>query len=73
VTFLVYLNEGFEGGETDFPAAPYRFKGSTGDAVLFVNVDVRGQPDFKTKHAGLPPTSGEKWLLSQWVRDRKQN
>jgi len=23
-----------------------------------------------TLHAGLPPLSGEKWLLSQWLRDR---
>jgi len=21
-------------------------------------------------HAGMPPTAGEKWVLSQWVRAR---
>jgi hypothetical protein len=69
-TFLVYLNEDFEGGETDFPAIGWRYKGRTGDALLFANVDPSGAPDRRTLHAGLPPTRGEKWLLSQWIRDR---
>jgi len=25
-----------------------------------------------TLHTGLPPTRGEKWLLSQWMRERPQ-
>ena len=69
-TLLVYLNEGFEGGETDFPALGLKYRGRTGDALMFWNVDAAGAPDERTLHAGLPPTSGEKWLLSQWVRDR---
>jgi hypothetical protein len=64
------LNEGYAGGETDFPRIGYRFKGRTGDALVFGNVEPSGKPDPRTMHAGLPPTSGEKWLLSQWVRDR---
>lgn len=72
VTFLVYLNEGYEGGETDFPKLDYRFKGKTGDALMFGNVTAKGVPDPRTLHAGLPPTSGEKWLLSQWVRNRAE-
>lgn len=70
-TFLVYLNDDFEGGETDFSKANVRFKGKKGDAILFHNVDARGSPDFNTLHAGLAPTSGEKWLLSQWIRGVK--
>lgn len=69
-TFLVYLNGGFEGGETEFPLLDVRYKGQTGDALMFSNVDAAGAPDRRTLHAGLPPMSGEKWLLSQWIRDR---
>lgn len=69
-TFLLYLNEDYEGGETEFPRLPLRFRGATGDALLFANVEPSGAPDFRTIHAGLPPTRGEKWLLSQWVRDK---
>jgi prolyl 4-hydroxylase len=70
LTFLLYLNDGFEGGETDFPLAGVRYKGAKGDAVFFWNVTPDGALDRRTLHAGLPTTSGEKYLLSQWVRDR---
>ena len=29
-----------------------------------------GCPDPLTVHAGRPPASGEKWIFSQWIRDR---
>jgi hypothetical protein len=70
VTFLVYLNDNYAGGETDFPKIGYRFKGGRGDALFFYNVLDSGAPDFSTAHAGLPPASGMKWLLSQWVRSK---
>ena len=70
-TVLIYLNdEGLEGGETDFPVLEVRHRGARGDAFLFANVDADGLPDRRTLHAGLPPTAGEKWLFSQWIRDR---
>ncbi len=72
-TFLIYLNDDYEGGETDFPKAGVRFKGRKGDALLFVNVDETGAPNPNALHAGLPPTSGEKWVLSQWVRGKAIN
>jgi hypothetical protein len=70
VTVLVYLNEEFEGGETSFPELGLDHRGRTGDALVFSNVDPGGMPDPRTRHAGRPPTHGEKWLFSQWVRDR---
>ncbi len=71
VTFLVYLNDDFEGGETDFPRLALRHKGSAGDALYFANIDLATQAtDPRTLHAGLPPTRGEKWLFSQWVRNK---
>jgi hypothetical protein len=70
LTFLIYLSEDFEGGETDFPKLDWRYKGKTGDALFFWNVLPNGQPDQRMLHAGLPPASGEKFLFSQWVRGR---
>ena len=69
-TFLLYLNEEYEGGATSFPAIGLDYRGETGEALFFANVDRSGNPDPQTLHAGLPPSSGEKWLLSQWIRDR---
>ena len=71
-TFLIYLNEDFEGGETAFPSIGLQCRARTGDAIFWANLDVENKPDPLTLHAGLPPTSGEKWVFSQWIRERPQ-
>jgi hypothetical protein len=70
VTVLIFLNEEYTGGETEFPSIGLRHRGKTGDALLFTNIDAQRRPDRQTLHAGRPPTSGEKWIVSQWIRDR---
>ena len=70
LTLLIYLNDGFEGGETAFPVLGRAFKGRKGDALVFWNVTEDGAPDRSTLHAGTAPTRGEKWLFSQWIRVR---
>lgn len=67
-TFLIYLNDDYEGGETEFPQLKWKFKGKPGDALVFWNLDEKNQPDKKTLHAGLPVKKGEKWLYSKWLR-----
>jgi hypothetical protein len=69
-TVLIYLNEDFEGGQTSFPRLGINHRGKTGDALVFGSVDAAGRPDPRSQHAGCPPTLGEKWVFSQWVRDR---
>lgn len=69
-TFLIFLNDDFEGGETEFPEAGISWRGRAGDALFFANVTPDGRPDPLTLHAGRPPTKGEKWIFSQWIRDR---
>lgn len=71
-TALVYLNDDYQGGETVFPKLGFGFRGAVGDALVFHNVDDSGAGDMRTLHEGSPPTHGEKWLLSQWIRDRRQ-
>jgi prolyl 4-hydroxylase len=70
VTFLLALNDDYEGGQTEFTDMGRRWKGSRGSGLFFWNVEPDGRPNPLTRHAGLPPASGEKWLLSQWVRAR---
>lgn len=69
-TLLVFLNDDFEGGETAFEAGGLRHRGRKGDALLWANTLPDGSIDRRTRHAGLPPTRGEKWVLSQWLRGR---
>jgi hypothetical protein len=70
VTFLVYLNDDYDAGETDFPRAGVRHKGTRGDGLYFVNALPTGEPDLRTLHVGRPPTRGEKWIVSQFIRNR---
>ena len=68
MTFLVYLNDDYDGGETRFPAAGIQFRGRTGDGLLFRNASPAGVPDPLALHAGLPVTRGVKHLASRWIR-----
>jgi prolyl 4-hydroxylase len=70
VTFLVYLNDDYEGGETDFPELGLRYHGAKGDGIFFTNALPNGAADLRMVHAGLPPKDKEKWLMSQFIRNR---
>lgn len=69
-TVLVYLSDDYDGGETEFPRLNWRYKGKTGDALVFWNLSAQGAPERNSLHAGLPVTRGEKWLLSKWLREK---
>jgi prolyl 4-hydroxylase len=71
LTFLVYLNDDYEGGETEFIATGLKVKGRKGDGLLFRNADMTGARDHNSQHAGLPVTAGEKYLASRWIRERQ--
>lgn len=70
VTFLVYLNDDYRAGETAFPRLGISHKGRTGEGLFFVNALADGGADVRTLHAGRTPMNGEKWIVSQFVRDR---
>ena len=72
-TFLVYLNDGFEGGETAFLQTGLKFKGCVGDGILFRNAFPNGDPDPAALHAGLPVLRGTKMIASRWIRERPVN
>lgn len=69
-TALIWLNDDYEGGETDFPDVGVRVKGGVGDLLLFHNVLNGRLPDPRMIHAGLPVTKGVKWMASRWIRGR---
>lgn len=67
-TMLVYLNQGYEGGETRFLANGLTVTARAGDAILFDNCLPDGRCDPLSRHAGLPVRSGVKWLATRWIR-----
>jgi prolyl 4-hydroxylase len=73
LTFLVYLNDGYEGGETRFMQSGLTVKGNKGDGLLFRNASDDGRRDLNSQHAGLAVTAGEKFIASRWIRQRALN
>ena len=69
-TFLLYLNDDYEGGETAFSKLGFRHKGRRGDGLFFINALPDMSPDLRTLHAGCPTTRGEKWIITQFIRNR---
>mmetsp|Transcript_20936 Transcript_20936/g.38214 ORF Transcript_20936/g.38214 Transcript_20936/m.38214 type:complete len:374 (+) Transcript_20936:81-1202(+) len=77
-TFLIYLVDVPEGGETRFASAdpePLHVKPKVGRVVIWRNMLPDGRVDPRTLHAGLPPKVGTKYVLNTWthVGDVKQN
>jgi len=68
LTALIWLNDDFQGGETHFPQLGITVRGGVGDMLLFRNTATGGEPDPRMIHAGLPVTSGVKWMASRWIR-----
>jgi|TARA_B110000208_G_scaffold181659_1_gene232632 prolyl 4-hydroxylase len=68
-TFIIYLNDDMEGGHTEFPLVNKVIQPKKGKGVLFFNLDsdLQGRREL-SKHAGLPPTKGEKWMCNKWIR-----
>jgi prolyl 4-hydroxylase len=67
ITFIIYLNDGYEGGDTDFPNQNIKIKPEKGKGVLFYNTDKNGNILEKSLHAGLPVSRGNKWIANKWI------
>lgn len=70
LTAIIYLTDGYQGGETTFVRTGLTFRGARGDLLVFRNALPDGRADPETQHAGLPVTGGEKRIASRWIRAR---
>ena len=60
LVLLWYLNDVAEGGETVFPGMDLRVAPRAGRLLMF-------PPYWMYPHAGLPPASGDKYILSTYL------
>jgi prolyl 4-hydroxylase len=67
---LFYLNDEFEGGETEFPIKKIKVTPKIGRMLMWSNLKIDGSLDFESLHAGLPVISGTKWIAIVWVREK---
>jgi prolyl 4-hydroxylase len=67
-TALVYLNNGFRGGETVFPKLNRTIKPEIGKLVIWDNIDENGKEDTMSLHTGLPVEVGTKYIAVIWIK-----
>ncbi|KAG0521064.1 hypothetical protein BDA96_08G128900 [Sorghum bicolor] len=83
-TFLMYLSDVEEGGETVFPNATAKgsapsaksgisVKPKMGDALLFWSMKPDGSLDPKSLHGANPVIKGDKWSATKWIHVNKYN
>lgn len=70
-TALIYLNDGYEGGETHFPKVDRTIKPETGKLVIWNNYNEDGTKIVESQHAGLPILFGTKYIAVVWIRSYK--
>ena len=68
-TFMVYLNEGMEGGGTRFHSLDMTFEPRKGRALFWNNLYADRRPNPDTRHSGEPVISGQKMIITKWFRE----
>ncbi|XP_015892977.3 probable prolyl 4-hydroxylase 9 isoform X1 [Ziziphus jujuba] len=86
-SFLLYLSDVEEGGETMFPfengaklgmgfdyrkCTGLKVKPRQGDGLLFYSVFPNGTIDQLSLHGSCPVVKGEKWVATKWIRDQEE-
>ncbi|KAG5526355.1 hypothetical protein RHGRI_032589 [Rhododendron griersonianum] len=87
-SFLLYLSDVEEGGETMFPyenganmrmgydyekCIGLKVKPRQGDGLLFYSLFLNGTIDKTSLHGSCPVIKGEKWVATKWIRDQEQD
>jgi|GEM_PF-6049751 len=69
-TTLLSLHAAERGGATNFPHLEKAWSGTTGDILMFRNVQENGSPNPLSVHEGQVVEAGWKTLASLWIRER---
>ena len=70
-TLMIYLNYDLEGGSTSFPNLNESFMPFSGTALMWDNLNDKGEPDIRAKHSGDEVRFGKKYILTFWGRERE--
>lgn len=70
-TYMIYLNDVEEGGDTTFPYTYLNFKPKTGTALIWNNLNKDGSGNIYTHHQGKPIIKGSKYILTIWFKEKE--
>ena len=71
-TFMLFLNEDMEGGETNFPDLNKKIKPEIGKAVTW-DLMIDGEFQTDTLHEGSTIDKGKKYIITSWWRENDWN
>jgi prolyl 4-hydroxylase len=66
-TALIYLNNTYKGGQTNFPNINRVIKPEVGKLIIWDNIDEFGKNDPESFHEGLPVEFGNKYIAVIWI------
>jgi len=69
-TFMVYLDDCEEGGQTKFTRLNFDIKPEAGKALVWNNQRPDGQGNHYTEHWGMPVIKGQKNIITKWMREK---
>lgn len=67
-TALIYLNDGYKGGETFFIKSNRTIRPEVGKLIIWDNINPDGSNDDESYHAGLPVEYGTKYIAVIWIK-----
>jgi prolyl 4-hydroxylase len=69
-TFMVYLDDCEEGGQTRFTRLNFDIKPEAGKVLVWNNQKPDGQGNHFTEHWGMPVIKGQKNIITKWMREK---
>ncbi|KMZ06864.1 uncharacterized protein Dsimw501_GD21524, isoform D [Drosophila simulans] len=71
-TAVFYLSDVPQGGATIFPKLGLSVFPKKGSALLWYNLDHKGDGDNRTAHSACPTVVGSRWVMTKWINEREQ-
>ena len=71
-TAMVYLNTLNQGGETYFPELGLTVAPRAGMLIAWRNLNADKSPDVKMLHSANPAKGADKYIVTQWFRERRK-
>ncbi|KAH8384251.1 hypothetical protein KR200_009502 [Drosophila serrata] len=70
--YFLQLSDVEQGGATAFTKAGYVVYPRAGTALFWHNLDTEGNGDLLTRHTACTVISGSKWVMTEWIKERRQ-
>nr|XP_016939757.2 prolyl 4-hydroxylase subunit alpha-1 [Drosophila suzukii] len=71
-TAIFYLSNVPQGGATVFPSLNVSIFPKKGSALIWYNLDHKGDGDRRTGHSACPTIVGSRWVMTKWISEEEE-